>query len=82
MVIKVYVSCCGGDKAVAAVEEALKQAKVEAQIEVVDDLKELMKAGVMSPPAIRINDRLVASGRVPKVPDLVSWLVDAATESK
>ena len=78
MVIKVYVSCCGGDKAVAAVEEALKQAKVEARIEVVDDLKELMKAGVMSPPAIRINDRMVASGRVPKVPDLVNWLVDAA----
>jgi hypothetical protein len=82
MVIKVYVSCCGGDKAVAAVEEALKQAKVEAQIEVVDDLKELMKAGVMSPPAIRINDRMVASGRVLKVPDLVNWLVDAANVSK
>ena len=78
MVIKVYVSCCGGDKAVAAVEEALKQAKVEAQIDVVSDLKELMKAGVMSPPAIKINDRMVASGRVPKVPDLVSWMVEAA----
>ncbi len=80
MVIKVYVSCCGGDKAVAAVEEALKQAGVEAQIEVVSDLRELMKAGVMSPPAIRINDRLVASGRVPKVPDLVNWLVDAVAK--
>jgi hypothetical protein len=82
MVIKVYVSCCGGDKAVSAVEEALKQAGIEAQIDVVSDLKELMKAGVMSPPAIKINDRLVVSGRVPKVPDLVSWLVDAAARSK
>jgi hypothetical protein len=82
MVIKVYVSCCGGNKAVAAVEEALKQAGVEAQIEVVKDLRELMKSGVMSPPAIKINDRLVVSGRVPKVPDLVSWLVDAAARSK
>ncbi len=80
MVIKVYVSCCGGDKAVAAVEEALKQAGVEAQIEVVSDLKELMKAGVMSPPAISINNRLVASGRVPKVPDIVKWLADAVAK--
>ena len=80
MVIKVYVACCGGDKAVAAVEEALKQAGVEAQIEVVSDLKELMKAGVMSPPAIRINDRMVSSGRVPKVPDLVKWLADAVAK--
>lgn len=76
-----YVSCCGGDKAVAAVEKALKQAGMEAQIDVVSDLKEMMKAGVMSPPAIRINERLVASGRVPKVPDLVNWLADAAAVS-
>lgn len=80
MVIKVYVSCCGGDKAVAVVEQALKQVGVEAQIEVVRDLRELMKAGVMSPPAIGINGRLVSSGRVPKVPDVVNWLADAAAK--
>lgn len=80
MVIKVYVSCCGGDKAVAAVEEALKQAGAEAKVEVVSDLRELMKAGVMSPPAISINDRLVTSGRVPKVPDIVKWLADAVAK--
>ncbi len=77
MVIKVYISCCGGDKAVAAVEEALKLAGVEAQVEVVSDLKELMKAGVLSPPAIGINGRLVARGRVPKAPDLVHLLANA-----
>ena len=78
MVVKVYVSCCGGDKAVAAVNEAVRQAGVEAQVEVVHDLAELVKAGVMSPPAIKIDDRLVASGRVPKVPDLVGFLTSAA----
>lgn len=82
MVVKVYVSCCGGDKAVAAVDAAIKQAGVEAQVEVVHDLAELVKAGVMSPPAIKINDRLVASGRVPKVPDLVGWLTAAAAPAK
>jgi len=78
MVIKVYVSCCGADKAVAAVDEAVKQAGVEAQVEVVKDLAQMAQAGIMSSPAIKINDRLVVSGRVPRVPDLVSWLVDAA----
>ena len=78
MVVKVYVSCCGGDKAVAAVNEAVRQAGVEAQVEVVHDLAELVKAGVMSPPAIKIDDRMVASGRVPKVPDLVGFLTSAA----
>ncbi len=77
MVIKVYVSCCGGDQSVAVIEEALKQVGMEARIEIVDDLKELMKAGVMSPPAISINDHMVARGKVPKVPDVVKWLTAA-----
>ncbi len=78
MLIKVYVSCCGGDKAVAAVNEAAKQAGVEAQVEEIHDLAEVTKAGIVSTPAIKINDRLVASGRVPKVPDLVRLLTEAA----
>ncbi len=78
MVIKVYVSCCGGDKAIAAVEEAVKQAGVEARVEIVKDLAEMAKAGIMSTPAIKIDDQLVVSGRVPKVPDLVSAMMNAA----
>ncbi|MCE5322550.1 thioredoxin family protein [bacterium] len=80
MVIKVYVSCCGGDKAIAAVEEAIKQAGVEAHVETVKDLAEMAKAGIMSTPAIKIDDKLVASGRVPKVPDLVSAMMSAVTK--
>lgn len=81
MVIKVYVSCCGADKTVATVEEAVKKAGVEAQIELVNDLKELMKASVMSPPAIGVSGRLIASGRVPKAADLAELLLKAAVKS-
>ena len=56
----------------------MKQAGVEAQIEVVKDLAAMARAGVMSTPAIQINARLVASGRVPKMPDLASLLTEAA----
>ena len=77
MVIRVFVSCCGADKAVAAAEEAVKQSGGEARIEVIKDLAEMVKAGVMSTPAYKIDDRLVASGRVPKVADLVGWLASA-----
>jgi len=78
MIIKVFVTCCGGDKAVAVVDEAVKQAGVDAQVEVVKDLAELAKAGVMSTPAIKVNDRLVVAGRVPKLQDMVGWLTTAA----
>ncbi|MDH7601335.1 MAG: thioredoxin family protein [Armatimonadota bacterium] len=81
MVIKVYVSCCGADKAIAAVEEAVKQAGVEARVETVKDLAEMAKAGIMSTPAIKIDDQLVASGRVPKVAELVTWIMNAASRA-
>jgi len=80
MVIKIYVTCCGGDKAIAAVEEAVKQAGVEARVETVKDLAEMAKAGIISTPAIKIDDQLVASGRVPKVPDLVSAMMNAVAK--
>jgi hypothetical protein len=82
MIIKVYVSCCGGDKAIAVVDEAMKQAGVEGQVEIVKDLAEMAKSGIMSTPAIKINDRLMGSGRIPKVSDLVSWLIEADAKSK
>jgi len=78
MEIKVYVSCCGGEKAVEAVNEALKQAGVTAQVSVISDMANIVKAGIMSTPTIVIAGRTVASGRVPKVPDLVKWLGEAS----
>lgn len=78
MVIKLYLSCCGGDKAIAAVEAAVKQAGVEAQVQTVEDLADIARAGVMSTPAIQVDGRLVASGRVPKVADLARLLAEAA----
>jgi len=78
MVIRLYLSCCGGDKAIAAVEAAVKQAGVPAQIEVVEDLVAMARAGVMSTPAVEIDGRLVASGSVPRVADLANLLAQAA----
>lgn len=74
MVVKVYLSCCGGDKLVEIVKEAVRLAGVDAQIETVSDFVEVAKAGIMSPPAIKIDNRVVVSGRVPKMEDLVKAL--------
>jgi len=81
MVIKVYISCCGGEKAVDVINEAVKQAGVTAQVEVVKDMATMVKAGIMSTPTITIDGRTVASGRVPKVADLVKWLGEAAVKT-
>ncbi|MDT8900305.1 thioredoxin family protein [Anaeroselena agilis] len=81
MVVKVFLSCCGGDKVVEVVKEAVRLSGIEAQIETVSDFTEVAKAGIMSTPAIKINNRVIVSGRVPKVQDLVTALTNIAKES-
>jgi alkyl hydroperoxide reductase subunit AhpF len=80
MVVKVYMSCCGGDKVLDAVNEAIRLSGIEAQVEMVKELSEIAKAGVMSTPAIKVNNRLIASGRIPKLQDLVILLTNAAAK--
>ncbi len=77
MSITVYLSCCGGDKMIAVVEQAMKQAGIEGQVDIVKDFPSIAKAGIVSLPAIKIDGRLVASGRVPAVSQLVRELINA-----
>ena len=81
MVVKVYMSCCGGDKVLDAVNEAIRLSGIDAQVETVKDMAETARAGVMSTPAIKVGNRLIASGRIPKVHDLAALLTKAAKEA-
>jgi len=78
MLVKVFMSCCGGDDVLRIVNEAVRLSGVDAKVETVSDFVELAKAGIMSTPAIKINNKIVASGRVPKVQDLVTLLTKTA----
>ena len=78
MLVKVFMSCCGGDDVLKIVNEAVRLSGVDAKVETVSDFVELAKAGIMSTPAIAVNNKIVASGRVPKVQDLVKLLTKAA----
>ncbi len=80
MKVTVYVSCCGAEKALAAVDEAARQVGIKPDIELIRDLAALAKAGVMSTPAIKIDGRMMVTGRVPRVPELVGWLKSAAAK--
>lgn len=80
MIVKVFMSCCGGDKVLDTVNEAVRLSGVDAQVEAVKDFAEIARAGIMSTPAIKINNKVVASGRIPKVQDLVTLLTKAAAQ--
>lgn len=65
MNIKVIGTGCDKcDKLYDNVKEALSQLGMEAELEKVEDLMEIIKLGVMTSPSLMIDGKLVVSGQV------------------
>lgn len=56
------------------VQTAIKELDVDAEIEKVDDLIDIVKLGVMTSPSLMVDGKLVISGRVAKKEELVKLL--------
>ncbi len=75
MTIKVLGTGCPNCKRLEAhTREALKRLNLEADVEKVEDLPSIMSYGVMSTPALVIDEQVVLYGRVPSVRDLKALL--------
>jgi len=53
-----------------ATQKALEELKLEVKVEKVDDMIKIMAYGVMSTPALVINEKVVVSGKVPSVSEI------------
>ncbi len=56
------------------VREALKNSNKKAQIAKVTEIQEIMKYGVMSMPAIAINNKIKSYGRVNSVGEIMEMI--------
>jgi small redox-active disulfide protein 2 len=66
--------CANCNKLEDATRKAVEKAGLDATIEKVSDLQEIMSYGVMSTPALVVDGQLRLAGRVPSVDDLVALL--------
>ena len=66
--------CANCNKLEEATRKAVEKAGLDATIEKVSDLQEIMSYGVMSTPALVVDGELRVAGRVPSVDDLVALL--------
>ena len=55
-------------------KEALAQLGIEAEVEKVDDLLEIVKLGVMSAPSLMVDGKLLVSGQVASVKTIMKLL--------
>jgi small redox-active disulfide protein 2 len=71
MNIKILGGCCGNcEKLKKMTEEIIKEMGVTANIQKVEDIKIIMGYGVMSTPALVINEKVKVSGKVPSKDDV------------
>jgi small redox-active disulfide protein 2 len=58
----------------ANVKKALEETKKKAEIIKVTDIDEIISRGIMATPAIIIDGKVKAFGRVPDVDEIKDWL--------
>ena len=72
MIIKVLGSGCPScKKLLENVKEAVKMVGGNIEVEYITDLQKIMESGVMSMPAIIINDKIVSSGRILTINEII-----------
>ena len=62
------------------VKEALKKANITANIDKVTDIAEIMKYNIMSLPWIVINNKLVSSGKVLDIDEIIKLLNNSCSK--
>jgi small redox-active disulfide protein 2 len=75
MIIKVLGSGCANcHKLEAIAQQAVEQLGIDAEIVKVTDMKDIMAYGVMSTPALVVDEELKLAGRVPTLDQVVALL--------
>ena len=76
--IKVLGSGCANCKRLEAnTRKAVEELQIEAEIEKVTDMGEIMKWPILATPGLVINDKMVSSARVPGDAEIAGWLKEA-----
>lgn len=73
--IKILGTGCAKCKSMfSVVEQVAQEISIDAEIEKVEDIEEIMKFDVMNTPALVIDGTIVLSGRVPSKEELIKLL--------
>jgi small redox-active disulfide protein 2 len=54
--------------------EALKQSNIEAKVEKVEDIEEMMKYNVLTTPVLMIHEQIKIKGRVAQISEILELL--------
>jgi small redox-active disulfide protein 2 len=71
MIVKILGTGCPNCKKLEAnVRQVLEELKLEAQVEKITDIAKIMNYGVMSLPALVVDEQVKLTGRIPDAEEL------------
>ncbi len=75
MVIKILGTGCAKCKQLASnAQQAVNEMGIEATIEKVEKIEDIMEYGVMKTPALVVDEQVKVMGRVPSAKDIKNYL--------
>ena len=78
LTIKVLGAGCANCKQVEKVtRKVVEEMALEAEVIKITDYTEIMAYDILSTPGLVVNEKVVCSGRIPTLPEITTWLVDA-----
>ena len=68
------VGCSKCEKFEKNLKIALEELNIDANIEIIGNLKEIVSYGVMTTPALVIDDKVVSTGRILSIKEIKKYL--------
>jgi len=72
--------CANCERLEKLAQQAVAELGVEAEVEKVTDMRQIMAMGVMATPGLAVNDKLVSTGRVPSASEVRTLIANARME--
>ncbi|GJQ33380.1 MAG: redox-active disulfide protein 2 [Ignavibacteriaceae bacterium] len=73
--LKVFGTGCANCKRLEQLcIDTVAEMKIDAKVEKVTDLMEIMQSGIMATPGLSINWKVVSSGKIPTKETLKHWI--------
>ena len=69
--------CANCVKVAQLAQQAVNSLSVEAQIEKVTEMPEIIKYRILATPGLVINEKVVCAGRIPTPAEVTTWLTNA-----
>ena len=79
MTIKILgTGCANCNKLEALSKQAVDELKIDAPIEKVKEINQIIEYGIARTPGLVINEKVKSAGKIPSLEQIKSWIQEAA----